>query len=205
MAARRIERLYVGGNPLGPSGAEHLARLVAAGAVDELYVSASGLGDDGANLLADALAPGRAPRRISLASKGIGPEAAAGLIAAAVPAGVELCDLGRVRAAAALSAEGNRVDEAAATTIAEALSAGPHRLRHLVLTNTGMRSREAHRLLDGALTEVSPTRFRLGKGIATSIKQRLDVLSASVPQRPEGSADVAAVRSVHRQPPPDES
>ncbi|GAA3989243.1 hypothetical protein GCM10022247_04710 [Allokutzneria multivorans] len=202
---RRVERLYVGGNPFGPAGAQHLARLVAAGAVDELYVSASGLGDEGANLLAEALVPDRAPRRISLASNGIGPSAAAGLIAAAVPTGVELCDLGRVRAAGALGAQDNQLDEAATATIAEALGAGPHRLRHLVLTDTGMRSREAHRLLDGARKALSPTRFRLGKGIATSVKQRLDALSASVPRNPEVSPDVAAVQSVHRQPPPEHS
>ncbi|MDR3082729.1 MAG: ribonuclease inhibitor, partial [Streptomyces sp.] len=38
---RRIERLFVGGNPLREAGARALAAIVAQGAVDELYVSAA--------------------------------------------------------------------------------------------------------------------------------------------------------------------
>ncbi|HEY3464035.1 MAG TPA: hypothetical protein VGL47_02820 [Amycolatopsis sp.] len=69
-SGRRIERLYVGGNPLGPAGAAPLAALLAADAVSELYVSAAQLGDEGAHTIADALVPGSL-RRISLASNGI--------------------------------------------------------------------------------------------------------------------------------------
>lgn len=87
---RRVERLFVGGNPLGAAGAVPLSVLIAEGAVDELYVSAAGLGDAGAQRLADALA--RAPHgrltRLSVASNGIGPSAAARLVAAATAAGV---------------------------------------------------------------------------------------------------------------------
>lgn len=198
---RRIERLYVGGNRLGPAGATHLAALLSAGAVSELYVSAAQLGDEGAQTLADALTPGSL-RRISLASNGIGPVAGARLVVAAARAGVEVCDLGRVKAARFLDAPDNRLDEAAATAIADALAHGPHGLRHLVLTNTGLGSQAAHRLLDGAGRAATPTRFVLGKGIATSIRRRLDAASAAIPERPAVAADVAAVRSVHRQPPP---
>lgn len=200
-AGRRIERLYIGGNPLGPAGAAHMAELVAAGAVSELYVSAAGLGDAGAHTIADALAVGGL-RRISLASNGIGPQAAAAVVIAAARAGVEVCDLGRVKAAGVLGAQDNRLDETAATAIAGALAQQPHRLAHLVLTNTGLHSQAAHRLLDGAQRAVTPTRYRLGKGIAGSIRRRLDALSATIPERPPVPDDVAAVRSVHRQPPP---
>ncbi|WP_394620604.1 ribonuclease inhibitor [Lentzea sp. JNUCC 0626] len=196
---RPVERLYVGGNPLGPAGAVHLAALLAADAVSELYVSAAGLGDEGAHTLADALVPGRL-RRISVASNGIGPQAAARLVTAAVRAGVEVCDLGRVKAAGVLGARDNSLDAAAATVIAEELAAGPHRLRHLVLSNTGMRSQAAHRLLDGAQRAVTPTRFVLGKGVADSVRRRLDAVSGAIPATPPVHADVAAVRSVHRQP-----
>ncbi|RDI34867.1 ribonuclease inhibitor [Lentzea flaviverrucosa] len=198
-ANRPVERLYLGGNPLGPAGATHLAALLAAEAVSELYVSAAGLGDDGARTVADALVPGRL-RRISLASNGIGPQAAARLVAAAATAGVEVCDLGRVKAAGVLGAEDNRLDAQATTAIADALAERPHRLRHLVLSNTGLGSQAAHRLLDGAQRAATPTRFVLGKGVAGSIRRRLDALSAAIPARPPVSADVAAVRSVHRQP-----
>ncbi|WP_255945705.1 ribonuclease inhibitor [Streptomyces odontomachi] len=200
-AGRRVTRLYVSGNPLGPAGAVSLCPLIAAGALGELYVSAARLGDAGAHTLADALAhaPYGSLTRLSVASNGIGPQAAARLVAAAVAAGVETLDLGRVRAAGALAAAGNRIDEAAAAALAEALAAGPHRLRHLILSDTGMRSREAHRLLDTAGRAVSATRFVLGRGIATSIRRRLNAHSAQLPALPPTPADVAAIRSV---PPP---
>jgi Ran GTPase-activating protein (RanGAP) involved in mRNA processing and transport len=197
-SGRRVERLHVGGNPLGPAGAPHLAALLRAGAVDELYASAAGLGD--VEDLTDAL-PGSNLRRISLASNGIGPAAAARLVTAAVSAGVEVCDLGRVRAAGVLGAPDNHLDEQAMTTIADALATRPHRLRHLVLSDTGLRSRAANRLLDGAQRAMTPTRFVLGKGIATSIRRRLATLSADIPPRPPEPAAVTAIRSVHRQPP----
>lgn len=198
-AGRRVERLFVGGNPLGRTGAAPLAALLAAGAVGELYASAAGLGDAGALLLADALerAPYGRTARLSVASNGIGPGAAARLATAAATSGVELLDLGRVRAAGVLGAADNRLDLAAAETIGEALAVREHRLTHLVLSHTGLRSRGAHRLLDAAPRATTPTRFVLGKGIATSVKRRLDALSAHLP-RPAVSADVEAVRSVHR-------
>jgi Ran GTPase-activating protein (RanGAP) involved in mRNA processing and transport len=201
-AGRRVERLYIGGNPLGPEGATHLAALLAADAVAELYVSAAQLGDEGAHTIADALGTGSGLRRISLASNGIGPQAAARLVIAAARAGVEVCDLGRVRAAKVLEAQDNQLDETAATAIGDALAERPHRLRHVVLSNTGLSSQAAHRLLDGARRAATPTRFALGKGVAGSIRRRLDALSADVPRSPVVPADVAAVRSVHRQPPP---
>ncbi|WP_282203540.1 leucine-rich repeat domain-containing protein [Kitasatospora fiedleri] len=196
---RRFERLYVGGNPLGPAGAEPLARLIAAGAADELYASAAGLGDRGARTLAAALrtAPHGRLRRLSLASSGLGPDAAAELTAASAAAGVELLDLGRVPAAHVLGAADNRVDLAAADRIGAALAAAPHRLDHLVLTHTGVRSREAHRLLDHAVGAATPTRYLLGKGVAGSVRHRLNALSAAVPP-PVQAPDVAAVHSVHR-------
>ncbi len=121
--------------------------------------------------------------RLSVASNGIGPRAAARLVTAATAAGVALLDLGRVRAAAVLGAADNRVDLPAAAAIAEALVGAEHRLSHLVLSHTGMRSREAHRLLDTAPRALTPTRFVLGQGIAASIKRRLETLTAHVPDR----------------------
>ncbi|MBK3563382.1 ribonuclease inhibitor [Streptomyces sp. MBT62] len=196
---RRIERLFVGGNPLGAEGAVPLAAVVAAGAVDELYVSAAQLGDAGALRLAEALerAPYGRLARLSVASNGIGPQAAARLVTAATAAGVGLLDLGRVRAAGVLGAADNHVDLSAAETIAHTLVDAEHRLTHLVLSHTGMRSREAHRLLDTAPRALTPTRFVLGQGIAASIKRRLESLTAHVPP-PALAPDVAAVRSVHR-------
>lgn len=179
--------------------------MVASGAVEELYVSAARLGDAGALRLVAALegAPHGRLTRLSVVSNGIGPAAAARLVAVAVTAGVTLLDLGRVRAAAVLGAADNRLDLAAAETVGQALAAAEHRLHHLVLRHTGLRSREAHRLLDHAPRAVTPTRFVLGSGVAAGIKRRLTALSAHLPP-PAVPADVAAVRSVHRTAPPEE-
>ncbi len=198
-AGRRVERLFVGGNPLGEAGAGALAAVVAAGAIGELYVSAARLGDAGALRLADGLerAPYGRLTRLSVASNGIGPSAAARLVGAVTVAGVTLLDLGRVRAAAVLGAADNRLDLTAAESIGRTLAAGEHRLAHLVLRHTGLRSREAHRILDHAPRAVTATRFVLGQGVATTVKRRLAALSAGVPA-PAVPPDVAAVRSVHR-------
>ncbi|WP_406197218.1 ribonuclease inhibitor [Kitasatospora sp. NBC_01560] len=198
-SGRRFERLYLGGNPLGPDGAVQAARLITAGVLDELYIPAAGLGDAGADVLARALAeapPGRL-RRLSAASSGLGPAAAARLVAAAAEAGVELLDLGRIRAAAVLTAADNRLDATATAAIAETLAGRAHGLRHLVLAGTGLRSRDALPLLAGAERSPYATRYVLGKGVATTVRRRLDALAADVPA-PVVPAAVAAVRSVHR-------
>lgn len=197
---RAVERLYVSGNDLGPAGARALAGVVAAGAVRELYAAAARLGDGGARALADALtaAPHGVLTRLSVASNGIGPQAAGLLTAAAVHAGVEVVDLGRVRSASALRAADNRLDLTGVDAIVDAVTAGPHRLGHVVLSHTGVRSREALRLVAGGERAVTPTRFVLGKGVATTVRRRLDQLAAGLPARPSVPDDVAAIRSVYR-------
>ncbi|MFP8960615.1 hypothetical protein ACLIYP_08615 [Streptomyces nanhaiensis] len=192
---------------LGPEGAAAVAEALRPGPVRHLLLGTDGLGDEGARTLAAALAtaPYGRLRRLSVASNGIGPGAVATLVGAAAAAGVEVCDLGRVRAAGALGARDNHVDEEAAAAIGAVPAERPHRMTHLVLSHTGMRSREAHRLLDAAPRAAAPTRYLLGKGIATSVRRRLDAFSARpppLPPVPAVPADVAAIRSLHRQPPP---
>ena len=196
---RAFERLYIGGNPLGPTGVEPLARLITAGAVEELYVSAAGLGSLGALVLADALdaAPHGRLRRLSVASNGIGPRAAARLLASAAAAGVSGLDFGRVRAAGALGAADNRLDLDAAAAMGTALATREHRLSHVVLADCGLRSREALSLLTHLGDAAERTRFQLGKGIAASVRGRFARLAEAVAE-PSPAADVAAIRSVYR-------
>jgi hypothetical protein len=197
---REFERLYIGGNPLGPTGAEPLARLIAAGAVTELYASAAQLGSLGALVLADALdsAPRGCLRHLSLASNGIGARAAARLVTSAASAGLQSLDLGRVRAAGAIGAADNRLDAAATAAIGTSLAAHEHQLSYVVLTDCGMRSAEALSLLrhlgDAAAAR---TRFVLGKGIAGTVRSEFARLAEGI-SAPRPSADVAAIRSVYR-------
>ncbi|WP_158299782.1 ribonuclease inhibitor [Glycomyces paridis] len=195
-----LDALYLSGNPLGPAGGAAVAPIIATGSVTELYLAAAGLSDQGAAAIADALtaAPQGRLTRLSLASNGIGPESLARVAVAAIAAGVEVLDFGRVKAARVLGAAANRIDEPAAARIAAALAANPHRLTHLVLADTALTSRGAQHLLDAAQRAATPTRHRLGKGIAASIRQRLNALSADLPIRPEPAPAVAAIRSVHR-------
>ncbi|WP_262379865.1 ribonuclease inhibitor [Nonomuraea sp. PA05] len=197
VAARgdRVGRLYLGGNVLD---AAQVARVVRTGAVDELYVSAAGLGDAGARVLARALRaapPGLT--HLSVASNGIGPEPLMELVAAAAAAGVTLLDLSRVRAAGALGAPDNRLDEPATAAIAAVLSGTRHRLAHLILRDTGITGRGALALVAGARRAISPTRYALGPGVASRAKRELAELSESVPPL-SPHPDVAAIASVHR-------
>jgi hypothetical protein len=138
-----------------------------------------------------------------VASNGIGSAALAGLIAATAEAGVELFDAGRVKAAAILGAQDNRLDEPGAATIATALAAAPHSLGYVNLRYTDLGSPGALRLLEGAQRAASPTRFMLGTGIAKRVKKELTALAAGVPASVlDVAPDVRAIRSVYRTAPP---
>lgn len=207
---------------VGPLGVQRIVDALpdsapaARPAVRHVLLGTAGLGDEGAGAVAEALEcapPGRL-RRLSVASNGIGPAPAARLVAAAARTGMEVLDLGRVRAARVLAAAENRIDETAAAAIGTSLAAAPHRLAHLVLTDTGMRSREALSLLRAlgvpdrrpwpapttaipAGTGPAPVRIVLGKGVAATVKRQFAELASGV-ARPAVAADVAAVRSVYR-------
>ncbi|WP_327089182.1 hypothetical protein OIE66_00735 [Nonomuraea sp. NBC_01738] len=140
-----------------------------------------------------------APRsgRLSLAGNGIAPAAMAQVIAAATRAGLETLDLGRVPAAGFLGASDNHLDPPFAIQAARSLSELPHRLTHLDLRHTGLTSRAALHLLDGARRAATPTRYVLGNGIASRVKRDLRELAAAVPAlRPHPR--IAAAHSVHR-------
>lgn len=225
-AGRPVTRVYLGGNDLGEAGARQLGRLIVGGGIAELFTSAAGLGDAGAVALAEALdaaacsgpaavtmagtaeagrgpaatAAGPAPARLSylsVASNGIGPSASARLVTAAVAAGTRVLDLGRVRAARVLGAAGNRLDTAAVTVIAAALTAGPHQLSELVLTNCGLGDEAAELLVDSQRRAPVPTRITLGKGVSKVHKRRLAELGAAA-EISSAPSDVSAVHSVYR-------
>jgi hypothetical protein len=105
-------------------------------------------------------------------------------------------------AAAILDAADNRLDEAGAATVAEALTS-PHRLGFLDLRHTELGSRGALRLLEGAERAAAPTRFMLGSGVAKRVKRELSTLAAGVPAAVfDVAPDVRAIRSVYRTAPP---
>jgi Ran GTPase-activating protein (RanGAP) involved in mRNA processing and transport len=195
-----VARLFLSGNPLGRHAGTALATLAAAGVLTELYVSAAGLGDTGARALAEGLyaaGPRAALRRLSVASNGIGPAAAATLVEVAAATGVELLDLGRVPAAGPLGAADNHLGAQGAAAVGAVLVAWPHRLAHLDLRACGVGDAGAQALLDAARRAPSPTRYVLGAGVARGLRRELNRLTAGVPDAVP-HPDVAAIRSVHR-------
>lgn len=110
---RPMQRVFLGGNGLGPDSAPVLAELLSSAGVRELYLAANHLGDEGAAALAAEL-PGSAVRRMDLRNTGIRGRGAKALLAA-VEAGTALTQLrlgSRVprrikRAIAALLPEGD--------------------------------------------------------------------------------------------------
>ncbi|WP_432085459.1 MULTISPECIES: gala protein [unclassified Streptomyces] len=188
---RPLERLFLGGNGLGPDTAPLLAALIREAGVRELYVSANHLGDEGAATLASAADGSAHPVRLGLGGNGIG---AAGVRAlAASLGGVEALDLGRTMSERSLGAPGNEPGDEGAYALAAALPGSP--LRRLELRHTGLTGRGAKSLLaavpaDGPLEYVG-----LGPGLPRRVKR-----SFSARLRPPRPAhpDLRAIGSVYR-------
>jgi Ran GTPase-activating protein (RanGAP) involved in mRNA processing and transport len=185
-----IERVYLGGNGLGPDDAEPLARLLCEAGVRELYLAAGRLGDDGVRVLADAV-PGRHRVMLGLGGNGVGPagiRALAGRLAS-----VEVLDLARPRSAAVLRAMPNEVGDEGAVALADALPGSG--LRRLDLRHTGVTGRGARRLLAALGTGTELEHLGLGSGVPRRIKRAVGGLL-----RPPAAwaEDVGAIVSVYR-------
>ncbi|MFB7032630.1 MULTISPECIES: gala protein [unclassified Streptomyces] len=188
---RPLERLFLGGNGLGPDAAPLLAALIREAGVRELYVSANHLGDEGAAALASAAGASAHPVRLGLGGNGVG---AAGVRAlAASLGGVEALDLGRTMSERSLGAPGNEPGDEGAYALAAALPGSP--LRRLELRHTGLTGRGAKSLLaavpaDGPLEYVG-----LGPGLPRRVKRSFSArLRPSRPAHP----DLRAIGSVYR-------
>ncbi|MEU6017113.1 gala protein [Streptomyces sp. NPDC047515] len=185
-----VERLFLGGNGLGPDAAPLLAALIRDAGVRELYLPSNHLGDAGAAVLAAAADPAR-PVRLGLGGNGIGPAGARALADALD--GIEALDLGRPPSERTLGASPNVTGDAGADALAGALHGTP--LRRLELRHTGLTGRGAKTLLAavdaGSLLEY----VGLGPGLPRRVKR-----SFAARLRPDRGthADLRAVRSVYR-------
>ncbi|WP_218004950.1 gala protein [Actinomadura macra] len=193
LAAREtpLERLFLGGNGLGPDAAGVLAALLRDAGVRELYAPANHLGDDGAANLADAAGSGERPVRLGLGGNGVGPAGARALAGAL--GRIEALDLGRPPSERALGAPPNATGDDGAAALAAALSRSP--LRRLELRHTGITGRGAKTLLakvgDGTRLEY----VGLGPGVPRKVKRaftgRLRPAAGTHP-------DLRAIASVYR-------
>lgn len=187
---RPVERLFLGGNGLGPDTAPLLAALVRDAGVRELYLPSNHLGDTGAAVLAAATDPAR-PVRLGLGGNGIGPDGARALADAL--GGIEALDLGRPLSERTLGASPNATGDAGADALAGALGGSP--LRRLELRHTGLTGRGAKTLLAAVDSRSRLEYVGLGPGLPRRVKR-----SFAARLRPDrgAHADLLAVRSVYR-------
>lgn len=186
-----LERLFLGGNGLGPDAAPLLAALIREAGVRELYVPANHLGDEGSAALATAAADSAHPVRLGLGGNGIGAAGARSLAAAL--GGIEALDLGRTMSERSLGAPGNDPGDEGAYALAAALPGSP--LRRLELRHTGLTGRGAKSLL-AAVPADSPLEYvGLGPGLPRRVKR-----SFTERLRPARAAhpDLRAIGSVYR-------
>ncbi|GAA2888110.1 hypothetical protein GCM10010517_52030 [Streptosporangium fragile] len=187
---RPVERLFLGGNGLGPDAADLLAALIRDAGVRELYLSANHLGDTGAAALAAGADPAR-PVRLGLGGNGIGPGGVRALADALD--GIETLDLGRPPSQRALGAPCNRTGDAGVTALAGALPGSP--LRRLELRHTSFTGRGAKTLLAAVTEDTRLEYVGLGPGLPRKVKRALaHRLRPSAPAHP----DLHAIGSVYR-------
>jgi Ran GTPase-activating protein (RanGAP) involved in mRNA processing and transport len=185
-----LERLYLGGNNLGPAAAPWLAALVRDAGVRELYLACGRLGDDGTRVLASAMTPGRGVV-LGLGGNGIGPSGVGAL--AAVLDGLSVLDLARPPSSVVLRAEPNQVGDEGALALAGALPGSG--LRRLDLRHTGVTGRGAKALLAAAQHTNGLELLGLGSGVPRRVKRALTrTLSPATPP----AADIQAIVSVYR-------
>ncbi|MEY2228160.1 gala protein [Streptomyces sp. BF23-19] len=186
-----LERLFLGGNGLGPDAAPLLAALIREAGVRELYVPANHLGDEGVTALAAAAADSAHPVRLGLGGNGIGAAGARAL--AASLGGIEALDLGRTMSERSLGAPGNHPGDEGAYALAAALPGSP--LRRLELRHTGLTGRGAKSLLAAVPADSALEYVGLGPGLPRRVKrsftERLCPARAAHP-------DVRAIGSVYR-------
>jgi Leucine Rich repeat len=163
-----IERLFVGGNGLGPESAGLLAALIRDAGVRELYLPANHLGDAGAATLAAAADPTR-PVRLGLGGNGIGPVGARALADALD--GIEALDLGRPPSERSLGAPANATGDTGAAVLAAALPGSP--LRRLELRRTGVTGRGAKALLAAVPDDTRLEYVGFGPGVPRQVKRAL--------------------------------
>lgn len=163
-----VERLFVGGNGLGPESGDLLAALITDAGVRELYLPANHLGDAGVTALAAAADPAR-PVRLGLGGNGIGPDGARALAGAL--GGIEALDLGRPPSERSLGAPANVTGDAGAAVLAGALPGSP--LRRLELRHTGITGRGAKALVAAVPEDTRLEYVGFGPGVPRRVKRAL--------------------------------
>ncbi|GGT16184.1 gala protein [Nonomuraea spiralis] len=163
-----VERLFLGGNGLGPECGDLLAALIRDAGVGELYLPANHLGDTGAAALAAVADPAR-PVRLGLGGNGIGLDGVRALAGAL--SGIEALDLGRPPSERSLGAPANVIGDTGAAVLAAALPGSP--LRRLELRRTGITGRGAKAVLAAVAGDTRLEYVGFGPGVPRRVKREL--------------------------------
>jgi Ran GTPase-activating protein (RanGAP) involved in mRNA processing and transport len=163
---RPVERVFLGGNGLGPSAAPLLGRLLGECGATGLFLAANRLGDEGAGLVLAGVV--RDGTTLGLGGNGLTDAAPV----AARLSRLDSLDLSRPQSLRVLGARDNTIGDPGAYVLADALPGSP--LRRLDLRHTGVRGRGAKRLL--AAVETGTTALRrlsLGPDVPRRVKRAL--------------------------------
>jgi Ran GTPase-activating protein (RanGAP) involved in mRNA processing and transport len=195
---RTVERLYLGGNGLGPAAASRFAELLRTNPVlKSLLLSVGHLGDKGALPFADALRENRTLTELALASNGIGPRGGVPLLESALAhPSLTTLDLGYSPSTRVLGTSANTLGDAGAETAARLLPENSTLilidLRRNGITPRGKAILRAALEQNTALQELHLD----GKGdarIAALLKRNADAAPL-----PPATDDVSLIKSVYR-------
>lgn len=186
-----LERLFLGGNGLGPDTADLLAAFLREAGVRELYAPANHLGDEGARTIAAAAAGLDRPVTLGLGGNGIGARGALALAGAL--GGIEALDLGRPPSQRALGAPANDLGDAGVKALAEAIPASP--LRRLEVRHTGFGYPAARALSEAVARSGRMEYAGLGPGLPRRTKR---AIAGNLRPASRVHEDVRAIGSLYR-------
>ncbi|WP_116245802.1 gala protein [Nocardiopsis sp. FIRDI 009] len=186
-----LDRIFLGGNGLGPDTAPLLAALLRQARVRELYAPANHLGDAGATVIAAAVDPDR-PVTLGLGGNGIGPDGALALADAL--GGIEALDLGRPPSERTLGAPANATGDEGLAALAAAVPGSP--LRRLEVRHTGITHRGASRVLAAVAGGSRLEYVGLGPGVPRRTKRAIAPFLN--PAAPAADDDVRMIASRYR-------
>ncbi|MBC8103038.1 MAG: ribonuclease inhibitor [Cytophagales bacterium] len=201
---RTVERLYLGGNGIGPNEAEHLAVLLRTNpSLKALLLNVNAIGDTGAVILADALRENQTLEELGLASNTLSEAGGAALFEGLRDhKALSHLDLGWSPSTSVLGASPNALGDRGATVAAAFLAANPP-LRHLDLRKNGIGKTGVHGLIRALDSNQSLVGLLLAGRydyvVANALRQNRERAAENTPDLlPASISDVALIRSVYR-------
>eukprot|EP00698_Gefionella_okellyi_P024126 TRINITY_DN8425_c0_g1_i1.p1 TRINITY_DN8425_c0_g1~~TRINITY_DN8425_c0_g1_i1.p1 ORF type:complete len:501 (-),score=93.13 TRINITY_DN8425_c0_g1_i1:51-1553(-) len=201
-----IEQLYLGGNGTGATGAAIITRLiVSAGCPRYLSLAVSRLGDDGCAALAPSLAQPNRLHWLSLASGGITGTGATHLAKALENSQLRILELTRAPSTGALGGSSNVIGDVGACALAKMLETNTCMQRlQLQCNSIGKIGAKALRTVLECYNDTLLD-LRIGSGAPKAIRREIRHLLMRNRSRrtlDPCPADILAIKSVYRVPPP---